>query len=120
MAIHEEMIRRYGGASGLRDRGQLESAVAQPLMTFDGIDLYKDLAEKSAAMCFSLIKNHPFVDGNKRVGFAAMRLLVRSNGFRLKASIDEKEHITLSIASGTLSRDDLVEWIREHVHTQGS
>ena len=99
---------------GLRDRGQLESALAQPLMTFGGTQLYADLSEKAAALCFSLVKNHPFVDGNKRVGYAALRLFLRANGFRLTAVADEKVNMTLQIADGTLTRSQVIVWIRTH------
>jgi death-on-curing protein len=114
LALHEELIRRYGGALGLRDRGQLESALAQPFMTFAGEQLYSDLPEKAAALCFSLVKNHPFVDGNKRVGYAVLRFFLRSNGVRIVATADEKVSMTLSVADGSLSRAELIDWIRAH------
>ena len=72
--LHRRLIDQTGGAFGVRDLGALESALAQPRMTFSGQDLYPSLAEKAAALCFSLIQNHPFVDGNKRVGHAATEI----------------------------------------------
>jgi death on curing protein len=69
--LHRRLLEATGGAVGIRDLGALESAVAQPKMTVAGSDLYPSLAEKAAALCFSLVANHPFVDGNKRVGHAA-------------------------------------------------
>jgi death-on-curing protein len=115
LALHRMVIEQAGGSSGLRDLGALESAVAQPRMTFDGADLYPSLIEKAAALCFSLVKNHPFVDGNKRVGHAAMETLLVLNGCEIDASTDEQERLVLSLAAGQLSREDLVEWLREHI-----
>ncbi len=98
----------------LRDLGALESAVAQPLQTFGGEDLYPDLAGKAAALGFSLIQNHPFVDGNKRVGHAAMVAFLRRNGRRLEATVDEAEQAILQVASGVLDRAGLQAWIEAH------
>ena len=113
--LHRMVIEQAGGLPGLRDLGALESAVAQPRMTFGGTDLYPSLVEKSAALCFSLVKNHPFVDGNKRVGHAAMETLLVLNGFEIDASTDEQEQVVLALAAGQLSREDLVGWLRKHV-----
>ena len=71
--LHRRVVDQSGGASGLRDTGRLESAVAQPRISFGGRDLYPSLIEKAGALCFSLVQNHPFVDGNKRLGHAAMK-----------------------------------------------
>jgi death-on-curing protein len=113
--LHRIIIEQTGGSSRLHDMGALESAMAQPRMTFGGNDLYPSLVEKAAALCFSLVKNHPFVDGNKRVGHAAMETFLVLNGFEIDASTDEQEQILLSLAAGQLNREDLVEWLRQHV-----
>lgn len=113
--LHRLVIAQSGGSSGLRDLGALESAIAQPRMTFGGLDLYATIEEKAAALCLSLVSNHPFVDGNKRVGHAAMETFLVLNGFELRASVDEAEQTVLALASGSLSRGQLVEWIREHI-----
>jgi death-on-curing protein len=113
--LHRMVIEQAGGSPGLRDLGALESAVAQPRMTFGGNDLYPSLIEKSAALCFSLVNNHPFVDGNKRVGHAAMETLLVLNGFEIDASTDEQEQLVLALAAGQLSREQLVGWLRGHV-----
>jgi len=113
--LHRIIIEQTGGSSGLHDMGALESAMAQPRMTFGGNDLYPSLVEKAAALWFSLVKNHPFVDGNKRVGHAAMETFLVLNGFEIDASTDEQEQILLSLAVGQLNREDLVEWLRQHV-----
>lgn len=84
-------------------------------MTFGGQDLYPTLAEKAAALCFSLVQNHPFVDGNKRVGHAATEVFLMLNHFEIQASVDEQEELILSIASGIQSREDLVQWLEAHI-----
>jgi death on curing protein len=114
MAIHQEMIRRYGGASDLLDRGLLESAVAQPAMTFGGHELYPTLAEKAAALAFSLTRNHPFQDGNKRVGFGALDVFLRVNGHRIAATQDGIVDIFLQMAAGTMSREQFTDWVSTH------
>ena len=103
------------GSSGLRDRGALESAVAQPEASFGGEDLYPSLASKAAALGHSLIQNHPFVDGNKRVGHAAMEVFLLLNGHEIDASVDEQETIIIDVASSKLSRNELSEWLSKHV-----
>jgi death on curing protein len=115
LELHQAIIRQSGGSSGLRDLGLLQSAVAQPRMTFAGADLYPTIEEKAAALGFSLIGNHPFVDGNKRVGHAAMETFLVLNGCEIKASVEEAEQLTLQVAAGEASRDDLATWLRSHV-----
>jgi death-on-curing protein len=101
-----------GGSDGIRDRGALESAVAQPAMAFGGQELYETIFEKAAALGYSLVMNHPFIDGNKRAGFLAMDTFLRLNGFRIAASVDEGERMILRIAAGEGSREELIEWLR--------
>jgi len=113
--LHRMVIEQAGGAPGLRDLGGLESAVAQPRMTFGSTDLYPSLIDKAASLCFSLVGNHPFVDGNKRVGHAAMETLLILNGFEIDAPTDEQEQVVLTLAAGHLSREDLVRWLQSHV-----
>jgi death-on-curing protein len=115
LLLHELQIERFGGSRGLRDRGGLESAVARATMTFDGEDLYRDAAAKAAALMHSLVMNHAFVDGNKRVGVAAAELFLRLNGFRLGASDKELEELTLSVARGELDAESLGIWFRQRV-----
>lgn len=112
--LHEQLILQSGGAPGLRDRGGLEAALAQPRMTFGGADLYPTLADKAAAICFSLVMRHPFVDGNKRVGYAAMRLLLDLNGWTIQAQVDDAEEIVLQLAAGQLPREQFSTWVHEH------
>lgn len=118
LELHHMLVEQSGGGVGLRDQRLLESAVAQPRMTFGGLDLYPTVTDKAAALCFSLVSNHPFVDGNKRIGHAAMEIFLVLNGFELNAGVDESETIILSLAAGDLTRERLVEWIGQHLITR--
>ena len=115
LELHRRIIEQTGGPSGLRDLGGLESAVAQPRMTFEGEDLYSTFSEKAGALCFSLILNHPFIDGNKRVGHGAMAVFLLLNSFEIQASVEEQESLILGVASGNISREQLVEWVNAHI-----
>ena len=115
LALHALVIVQSGGAAGIRNRGGLESAVATPKMTFDGEDLYPDLVAKAAALGFSLVMNHPFVDGNKRVGHAAMEVMLVMNGFEITAAVDEQETVVLAVAAGELSRERLRDWLEGNI-----
>ncbi|HEX8684128.1 MAG TPA: type II toxin-antitoxin system death-on-curing family toxin [Ardenticatenaceae bacterium] len=113
--LHEEIIARSGGSPGVRDIGLLEGALGQPRMTFGGIELYPSLVEKAAALGFSLIQNHPFIDGNKRAGHAAMEACLILNGFEIEATVDEQEATVLQVASSEMSRAQLTDWLQRHV-----
>ena len=115
ISLHSLLIVQSGGSSGLRDRGALESAVAQPEASFGGEDLYPDLASKAAALGHSLIQNHPFVDGNKRIGHAAMEVFLLLNSHEIDASVEDQEKIFIDVASGKVSRIELSEWISKHM-----
>jgi death-on-curing protein len=114
LELHRLVVAQSGGSTGIRDRGGLDSAAAQPRMAFGGQELYPTPVEKAAALGFSLVLNHPFVDGNKRVGHAAMETFLVVNGYELSAPVDEQEQVILSLAAGSLGRDVLVEWVRSH------
>ncbi len=113
--LHHQLIQTSGGDQGIRDIGGLESAIAQPRMTFDGEDLYPTIVEKAVALGFSIIKNHPFIDGNKRTGYAAMEIFLVLNGFEINATVDEQESVILQTASGEFSRGDLESWVNSHL-----
>lgn len=115
ITLHQQLIQQAGGSLGIRDAGGLESAIAQPRMTFDGEELYPTLVEKAVALGFSLIQNHPFVDGNKRVGHAAMEIFLILNGAGIEASVDEQEKVILGVAAGKFERKDFEEWLRLHL-----
>lgn len=95
--------------------GALESALAQPYMTFAGKDLYSTVPDKAAAIGFSIILNHPFIDGNKRIGHAAMETFLILNGMELIASVDEQEQIILAVASSQLGREEFTAWLRRSI-----
>jgi death-on-curing protein len=113
--LHRRLIETSGGSPGLRDRDPLVSAVRQPQMQFGGEELYASTVEKAAALGFALIQNHPFVDGNKRVGHASMEVFLRLNGWRITASIGEQERLILDVAAGRVGRDELTDWLSAHV-----
>ena len=115
LALHAAVVHAAGGAGGVRDLGALESAVAQPRASFAGVDLYPTLAEKGAALCVSLVGNHPFVDGNKRVGHAALETMLVLNGYELDAAVEDAERVMLALAAGTLERAAFVAWVRDHL-----
>ena len=115
VALHRLVVDQSGGARGIRDPAGLASAVAQPRMTFDGRDLYPTLVEQAAAIGFSLVSSHPFVDGNKRIGHAAMETFLLLNALELVATVDEQEKVVLGLAEGSLKRDAFTEWVRSHI-----
>ena len=115
LALYERVVAIGGGASALRNLGALESALAQPRATFGGDDLYVTLAEKAGALGYSLILNHPFVDGNKRIGHAALEVFLVLNGFELSVPIHAAELMILGVAEGTIPREEFVEFVRVHM-----
>ena len=117
LALHEQQLRRYGGATGLRDRGALESALARPAATFGGEDLYPDIADKAAALMHSLALNHPFVDGNKRVAAFAAIVFVESNGHGFLATPEQLVETTLAVAEGKMAVEALAIWFRQRLRS---
>ena len=113
--LHRLVLALIGGASGIRDLGALVSAVAQPRATFGESDLHHTLIEKAGALGFALAQGHPFVDGNKRVAHAAMATFLLLNGADIDATVDEQEQLMLDLASGRVTRPQLVDWLRQHV-----
>lgn len=113
--LHALQTARFGGSRRLRDRGALEAAVARPQATFGGEDLYEDVAAKAAALAHSVIQNHPFLDGNKRVGAMAMELFLLVNGHALRASDDDLEDVVLAVARDGLAAEALAIWIRQRL-----
>jgi death-on-curing protein len=115
LELHRRVIEQSGGADGVRDLAGVESAVVQPQMTFGGDELYPSLIDKAAALCFSLVMNHPFVDGNKRIGHAAMETFLVLNGQELNADVDDAESLFLKLAAGDAERGEFVDWITANV-----
>lgn len=115
LEIYSRVMEQSGGSVGILDLGALESAIAQPRMTFNGEELYPTIVEKASALGFSLIQNHPFVDGNKRAGHAAMETFLMLNGYEISASMDEQAEIVLGVASGKVERAEFTDWLQKHV-----
>jgi death on curing protein len=113
--LHEILIDKFGGIYGVRDHNALESAINRPFMTFDQKDLYPSPIEKAAALIESLISNHPFIDGNKRIGYVLMRYFLLENDFDIKASQSEKFDFVIKIAQGQLSFEQIRDWLSEKV-----
>jgi death-on-curing protein len=115
LELHNRVMQASRGSLGLLDLGALESAVAQPRMTFEDQELYPTLPEKAAALGFSLIQDHPFVDGNKRTGHAAMETFLVLNGHEINATVDEQQTVLLRVAASEMKREAFLEWLREHI-----
>ena len=115
LEIHRRGIEEHGGSPELRDRGLLESAAAMPKAQFGGQFLHDGLPAMAATYLFHLCKNHPFVDGNKRVSVAAAETFVLVNDHELAASDKELEELTLGVADSSLSKDDAIAFFRKHV-----
>jgi death-on-curing protein len=115
LELHDKIIEVSGGARGMRDMRALESAINQPRVTFNRTDLYPDIIAKAAALCFFLVMNHPFVDGNKRIGHAAMETFLILNGFEIEATIDDQEKIILDLAAGKVDREQFTVWLSKHI-----
>ncbi len=113
--LHRRVIDQSGGADGLRELGGVESAVAQPRMSFGREELYPTIESKATALCFSLVMNHPFVDGNKRIGHAAMETFLVMNGYQLVADVDDAETVVINLAAGDVSRDELLAWVTSRI-----
>ena len=114
LVLHERIAAQSGGGLGVRDLGLLESAIALPRQAFGDQDLYPTVADKAAALGFSIVSNHPFVDGNKRVGHAAMEIFLVLNGYELVAKVAEQEAVILRLAAGELERAGFTEWVGSH------
>jgi death-on-curing protein len=114
VAIHRDQFERYGGSLGVRDRALLQAAVAMPAVTFGGQYLHSDLHEMAAAYLFHIVLNHPFVDGNKRVGAVAADVFLALNNTQLIANQDDYAELVLSISRGEASKSDAAAFFRAH------
>jgi death-on-curing protein len=113
--IHEFVINRYGGASGTRDLNLLDSAASQPKATFDGIFVHKDIYEMAAAYFFHIIKNHAFVDGNKRTGVACTNTFLILNGYEINLTGPQLYKIAINVAASITSKADLIKLFKKHI-----
>ena len=120
LQLHRRIIDQSGGRLGIFDLGLLESALQQPRMVFGGEELYPSLAEKASVIGFTIIHHHPFIDGNKRTGHAAMEIFLVLNGYELISPVDESEKIVLQVASGELCREEFKTWIEQHLSPKRS
>lgn len=112
--LHRDLIAETGGIEGVRDEGLLDSALQLPFQTFDGQSLYPSIQQKAARLCSSLVNNHPFVDGNKRIGIHTMLVFLAANGVELFYTQEELISLGLSLAEGKLTCDDVLRWITTH------
>ena len=114
LLLHRLMARETGGSVGVRDEGLLESALEGAFATFDGQELYPGKEEKAAKIGFSLISNHAFVDGNKRIGMYVMLTFLEVNGIRIDATNGDVEELAMSVAAGESSYEEILKWINVH------
>jgi death-on-curing protein len=112
--IHTDILHRYGGEPGVRDRNLLDSALAQPKMTTDGKYLHKSIFDKAAAYGFHVCMNHPFVDGNKRVALVLMDIFLQKNGWEINAPEEDTYLMMISLASGKFNKSQLSSWLKEN------
>jgi death-on-curing protein len=114
LAIHRRQLAEHGGLEGIRDEGLLQSALyrSQNLLAYS--ESPPDVASLAAVYAYGIVKNHPFVDGNKRTAYVVMRTFLKLNGYDLQASSEEKYQIWIALAAGKLSEEELAEWIRGH------
>ncbi len=114
LKMHSLLIQETGGSDGVRDEGLLDSALNLPFQSFDGEDIYKTIQAKAARLGFSLINNHPFADGNKRIGILAMLVFLEINGIEIICTDEELVELGLGVADSSVSYKDLLNWIIDH------
>ena len=112
--LHSSLIEKTGGTDGVRDIALLDSALESPFQTFGGEDIYRSLLQKAARLGFSIVSNHPFVDGNKRIGIHTMLVFLALNGIEITCSQSELINVGLSLADGSMKFDELFEWLTNH------
>ena len=112
--LHSQLIKYTGGTDGIRDEGLLDSAIFAPFQSFDGTDLYPTVLEKGAQLGFGLIKNHAFLDGNKRIGAHVMLVFLALNGYSFSYTQKELSEIILAVAAGEKNSRDLLAWLKLH------
>ena len=114
LMLHQQLIEQTGGSDGIRDEGLLDSAMAAPFQSFDNADAYPSLQQKAARLCFGLVKNHPFIDGNKRIGAHAMLVFLAVNGVELTYTQTQLSDIILQVAADEKAYPDLLDWLLCH------
>ena len=112
---HAELVNKFGGSHGVRDEGILDASLNRPFATFGGIDLFPEPVDKAAAIMHGIITGHPFIDGNKRTGYVLGRLILQEQGFDIRATEDDKYAMVIQVATGQLSVEGIVVWMKERV-----
>lgn len=115
LTLYQRIMAETCGKAGIENLNALQSSLAQPRMTFEGKDLYPTISDKAAILGYSLIKNHPFSDGNKRIGHASTEVFLLLNGFEIQSSVDEQETTILKIATGEMSLSAFTDWLKARV-----
>jgi death-on-curing protein len=118
LLLHSQLIRRSGGSDGIRDEGMLDSAIRQPFQTFDNVELYPGVIDKAVRLGYGLITNHPFIDGNKRIGTHAMLVMLDINGINLQYNDEDLINLILEIAAGKADDRVLHAWVLAHIDPQ--
>ena len=113
-AIHSQLIKYTGGTDGIRDVGLLDSALNTPFQVFDGTELYPSIQQKAARLGFGLIKNHAFIDGNKRIGIHVMLIFLELNGIILEYTQKELYEMVLEVADGSVEYGGMLKWVLDH------
>ena len=114
LMLHDQLVEETGGSAGLRDDGLLESALSAPFQSFTGTDMFPSIQQKAARLAYGLIKNHPFMDGNKRIGAHVMLVFLAINGIELEYEQSELSDIFLAVAAGTCEYENILQWILDH------
>ena len=114
LMLHEHLIKNTGGSEGIRNEGMLDSALSNPFQSFGGIELYPSIHAKAAQLCFGLVKNHPMIDGNKRLGVHVMLVFLALNGYELTYTQQELSDMILALASGEIGTEAIMQWIIGH------
>ena len=112
--LHKHLIKNTGGSEGIRDEGMLDSALSNPFQSFGGAELYPSIQAKAAQICFGLVKNHPMIDGNKRLGAHVMLVFLALNGYELFYTQQELSDMILALASGKIGTEAVMQWIIGH------
>lgn len=112
--LHQRLIETTGGSTGIRDEGMLESALSNPFQSFGDVELYPSIQAKAAQLCFGIVKNHPMIDGNKRLGTHVMLVFMALNGYELLYTQQELSNTILDLAAGKIGFETILQWIISH------
>ena len=115
LLLHDKLIERYGGSYGVRDEGLLDSAVNAPFQSFDGNDFFPTVTDKAVRLCIGLVRNHPFIDGNKRIGALALLTTLDLNKYHFRISNAELSSVILDLAAGKINDEYLLQWVMDRI-----